>query len=242
MQGWVEIGPVVLEEKISKFVNVFSLFRYYLPLEKGVVLYINKLERTSPKNILSQVWLKLAQWIRRRRFLNWTMYFCYFVMISPWKKVAFFIWKKKLESLSSKYLSMYSIPLENSGALYFDQIEYLSPKDAKLVEIGPVVLERKNFKFRQFIIAISLSFPLGKGSSSLFEQSWNYFNQGCFFRSLVDINPMVLEKIFQFWQCIFLFRYHLHFGKEVALYLNNIETTLSKDALCYVWLKLAHWF
>ena len=37
------------------------------------------------------------------------------------------------------------------------------------------------FKFRQFIIAISLSSPLGKGSSSLFEQSWNYFNQGCFF-------------------------------------------------------------
>ena len=88
MQGWVEIGPVVLEEKISKFVNVFSLFRYYLPLEKGVVLYINKLERTSPKNILSQVWLKLAQWIKRRRFLN-----C-FVMTSPLKKVALFIWKK----------------------------------------------------------------------------------------------------------------------------------------------------
>ena len=112
---------------------------------------------------------------------------------------------------------MYSIPLENSGALYFDQIEYLSPKDAKLVEIGPVVLERKNFKFRQFIIAISLSSPLGKG------------------------NPMVLEKIFQFCQCIFLFRYYLRVGKEVALYL-NIETTLPKDALCYIWLKLAHWF
>ena len=38
---------------------------------------------------------------------------------------------------------MYSIPLENIGALYLDQIEYPSPKDAKLVEIGQVVLEKK---------------------------------------------------------------------------------------------------
>ena len=33
--GLVEIGPGVLEEKILKFLNVFSLFRNDLPLEIG---------------------------------------------------------------------------------------------------------------------------------------------------------------------------------------------------------------
>ena len=40
MPSLVEIGPVVLE----KFINVFSLFHYYLPSEKGVVPYLNKSE------------------------------------------------------------------------------------------------------------------------------------------------------------------------------------------------------
>ena len=42
---------VVLEKKIFfNFVNVFSLFHYYLPLEKGGALYLNKLESSSPKD------------------------------------------------------------------------------------------------------------------------------------------------------------------------------------------------
>ena len=69
MAGLVEIGPVVIE-KIFKFVNVFSLFRNYLPLEKGWVLHLNKLESPSPKNALCLVWLKLVQWILRRRSAN----------------------------------------------------------------------------------------------------------------------------------------------------------------------------
>jgi hypothetical protein len=39
-------------------------------LEKGYPLHLNKLESPSPKNDLCQVWLKLAQWFWRRRFLN----------------------------------------------------------------------------------------------------------------------------------------------------------------------------
>ena len=47
----VEIGPVVLEKKILKFRKcVFSLFRNYLPLEKGWALHLNKLESPSPKD------------------------------------------------------------------------------------------------------------------------------------------------------------------------------------------------
>ena len=57
----VKIGSVVLEKRISfNFINVFSLFRNYLPLEKGGDLHLNKLESPSPKDALCQVWLKLA--------------------------------------------------------------------------------------------------------------------------------------------------------------------------------------
>ena len=49
MLSVVKIGSVVLEKKIFKFVNVFSLFRNYLPLEMGGALHLNKFEFPSLK-------------------------------------------------------------------------------------------------------------------------------------------------------------------------------------------------
>ena len=55
----VEIGSVVLEKRIFfNIINVFSLFRNYLPLEKGGALHLKKLESPSPKDVWGQVWLK----------------------------------------------------------------------------------------------------------------------------------------------------------------------------------------
>ena len=52
-----------------------------------MVLHLNKLEYPSPKEALCQVWLNLAQWFWRRRFfLISSIYFHYFVIISPWKR------------------------------------------------------------------------------------------------------------------------------------------------------------
>ena len=56
--------------RFLNFVNVFSLFRNYLPLEESGVLHLNKLESPSRKDALCQIYLKLAQWFWRRRFLN----------------------------------------------------------------------------------------------------------------------------------------------------------------------------
>ena len=70
-------------------------FRYFViisPLEKGRALYLKKLESPSTNEALNQVFLKLALWFCRRRFLNLSMYFPYFVIISPWKKAGPFIW------------------------------------------------------------------------------------------------------------------------------------------------------
>ena len=71
---------------------------------------------------------------------------------------------------------------------------------SSLVKIGPMGLEQKIFKFRQYIFAILLSAPLGKG--------WGPtsipFNQWCFVPCLVEIGSVVLvKKIFKFRQYIF---------------------------------------
>ena len=124
MPSLVKIGPVVPEKKIFlNFVNVFSLFRYYLPLEKGGALHLNKLESPSSKDDLSQVWLKLVQWIWRGRFLN----FLHIVL-----------------------LFRYYLPLEKGVGLHLKKLESSSPKDALCqvwLKLAEWFLKRKFFKF-----------------------------------------------------------------------------------------------
>jgi hypothetical protein len=88
--------------RFLKNFSAFLLFRYYLPLEKGYPLYLNKLESPSPKDDLCQVWLKLAQWFWRRRLLNDPIPFFHFC----------------------DYL-----PLEEDLALYWNKLEFPLPKD-----------------------------------------------------------------------------------------------------------------
>ena len=92
-----------MQEFLSNFVNASSLSWNYLPMEKGMVLHLNKLEFPLPKDALCQVWLKLAKWFRRRRFFNFVNVF----------------------SLLLNYL-----PLEKGGALHLNKLESPSPKDA----------------------------------------------------------------------------------------------------------------
>ena len=61
MPSLYEIGQVVLEKKIFlNFVNVYLLFRNYLPFEMGMALHLNKFKSPLHKDALCQVWLKLA--------------------------------------------------------------------------------------------------------------------------------------------------------------------------------------
>ena len=69
-QDWFKQGQWFWRRRFSNILNRNSLFRYYLPLEKGVDLNLNKLESPPPKDAFYQVWLKLAQWFWRRRLLN----------------------------------------------------------------------------------------------------------------------------------------------------------------------------
>ena len=47
-QVWLKLAQWFLKRRFFKFVNVFSLFRNGLPLEKDRALHMNKLESPSP--------------------------------------------------------------------------------------------------------------------------------------------------------------------------------------------------
>jgi hypothetical protein len=85
-----------------KIFSVFLLFRNYFPLEKGYPLHLNKLASPPLNDDLWQVWLKLALWFWRRRFLNALTIFIHFI----------------------DYLSF-----EENLALYLNKLEFPSPKD-----------------------------------------------------------------------------------------------------------------
>jgi hypothetical protein len=80
IQGWfvqsvIEIGWLVLEKIFKNSIFFFfSLFCYYLLLEKGILLHFKKLPSPSPKDDLCKVCLKLAQWFwgRSQKCEKWT--------------------------------------------------------------------------------------------------------------------------------------------------------------------------
>ena len=91
-KDWLKLAQWFWRRGIFNFVNVLSLFSNYLPLEKGGTLGMNKLESPSPKDALCQVWLKLAQWFWRRRFLNFVNVFSLFRYYLPLEKDGPFMW------------------------------------------------------------------------------------------------------------------------------------------------------
>ena len=104
------------------------------------------------------------------------MYFRYFVIISPWKR---------------------------GGGHSFEQTWIAFTQGCfvpSLVEIGPVVLEKKILKFRLCIFTILKLSRFGKGRGPSFEQTWIPFTQGCFVPRLVEIGPVVIEKKMKMWK------------------------------------------
>ena len=77
------------------------------------------------------------------------MYFCYFIISSPCKRVGPFIWKKTLTPFTQECF----VP--------------------SLVEIYLVVLEKKIFKiYLKKYFPVLLSCPIGNGCGPMFEQTW----------------------------------------------------------------------
>ena len=129
-QDWLKLALRFLRTRFLKFVNNFAM-SLLSPLRKRRALHLNKLESSSPKDALCQVWLKLAQWFLRRRFFKVRQ--CIFAIC-------------------------YYLPLEKDGTSFQQSSilitqEYFVPT---LVEIGPVVLKKKIFKLSLFRYYIPL--------------------------------------------------------------------------------------
>ena len=92
-----------------KIFSVSLLFHYYLPLENGYLLHLNKLEFPPPKYDLFQVWLKLAKWLLRR-FLNGPIRFLHFCDYLPFEKDL------------ALYLKKPEFPLPKDNVYQFDWI------------------------------------------------------------------------------------------------------------------------
>jgi hypothetical protein len=80
-------------EKIFKWPRPILHFWNYLPFEKDLAIHFKNLEFPLPKDDLYQVWLKLACWFWRRRFLKMFsvfLLFCYY--IPPWRRDIPLLW------------------------------------------------------------------------------------------------------------------------------------------------------
>ena len=154
-QVWLKLAKWFWRRRFINFVNVFSLFRNYLPLKRGLALPLNKLESPSLKDALCQVWLKLAQWFWRRRFFNFVNVFSLFRNYLPlekggalplkklesilpkdalcqvWLKSAQWFWRRRFLNFVN-VLSLYrnNLPLEKGVALPLNNLESPSPNDA----------------------------------------------------------------------------------------------------------------
>ena len=116
----VEIGPAVLE-KIFKFRQCIFAISKLSPLGKGQGLHLNKLESPSPKDALCKIWLKLAQWFWRRRFLNLGNVFSLFCNYLPMEKVGSSIWT----NLNPLHPKMYCANFGWNGPVHLEIEDFL---------------------------------------------------------------------------------------------------------------------
>jgi hypothetical protein len=121
--------------------NVFSLFCYYRPLEKGIPLHLMNLT-SFLKDDLCQFWLKLDQWFLRRFWMT-PLHFYMFNIISTLAKTWPFIGQSWIQFIQGKYVP-------------------------SLIDFSLLVLEKNVFKTFQCIstlLPLSTIYPLKKGVS-----------------------------------------------------------------------------
>ena len=66
MPSLIGNGPVALENKILKILNVLLLFHYFLLLEKGVDLHLNQLRFPSSRDAFVQSLLEIVSVVLER--------------------------------------------------------------------------------------------------------------------------------------------------------------------------------
>ena len=96
-----------------------------------------------------------------------------------------------------------------------------------LVEIGPVLLEKKILNFANVLLLFLNYLPLQIEQGSSFEHTWIPFTKGCIVPSLVKIGPLFQKRKFLIFANVFLiFHDHLPLEKGRALHLNKLDFPL----------------
>ena len=88
----VELTQRFWRRRFLNFVNVFSLFYNYLPLEKGGAFHLTNLNPLHPRIPCAKYGWNWPSSSGEEDFLISSMYFHYFVIIYPWKRAGSFIW------------------------------------------------------------------------------------------------------------------------------------------------------
>ena len=104
------------------------------------------------------------------------MHFCFFIIISPWKRTGPFIWTH----VGSFHPKMLCAKFSWNWSC--------------------VVLEKKIIFYFLNVLLLFRNSPLGKGQGPPFEQTRISLTQRCFEASLVEIDPLVLEKKMNMWK------------------------------------------
>ena len=86
MLSLVEFNPVVLEKNMFKILSMYFSYLVIISLGKGHGPSFTKLASPSSMNTLFHVWLTLAYWFLRRRFLNFINVFSLFAYCIPLEK------------------------------------------------------------------------------------------------------------------------------------------------------------
>ena len=84
MLSLVEFNPVVLEKNMFKISSMYFSYLVIISLERGHDPSFTKLVSPSSNNTLFKVWLTLAYWFLRGRFLNFINVFRLFAYC--WKR------------------------------------------------------------------------------------------------------------------------------------------------------------
>ena len=157
------------------------------------------------------------------------MYIFYFVIIFPWKRAGLFIWTN-LDSLHPRmlcvkfgwnwprgsgekdfflnfvnvYLPFHNyIPLEKSGALHLNKLEFPSPRIAMCQDWLKLATWFSTRRFLNFVNVLSLFCVIistWKKVGPSFDKIWIPFTRECFVPSLVEISPVILEKKMKMWK------------------------------------------
>ena len=91
-QVWLKLATWFRRRRLLNFINVFSLFRNYLPMENSMVFICTNLNPLHPRMLCAMFGWNWLSGSGEEEYLIYSMHFRVFVIISPWKRVWPFIW------------------------------------------------------------------------------------------------------------------------------------------------------